>query len=160
MAKVLKITKYPDQLLRQKSRELSVEEINSPKIQELIDDMIETMWAVDGIGLAAIQVGQPLRLAIVTQEKDAIVIVNPVVKSTSFKKEVLGQGCLSVPGYSGEVKRPVALHLDALDRHGNPLSFKAQGLISHIIQHEVDHLNGILFFDKAKNLEPHHPDDK
>jgi peptide deformylase len=156
---VLPITKYNDPLLREKSRELTVDELKKPETQQLIDDMIDTMWAVDGIGLAAVQVHKLIRLAIITQDQKAIVIINPTVIKTSFKKESLGQGCLSVPGYHGTVKRPRSITIHALDRDGNTINLTGEGLVSHIIQHEIDHMNGILFIDKAKNLEPGHPDD-
>lgn len=157
---VLPITKHPDPLLREKSREVTLDELKSPETQTLIDDMIETMWDVDGIGLAGVQVGKPIRLAIITENETPIVIVNPVVKKRSFKKEPLGQGCLSVPGYNGTVRRPRSITISALNREGEEMTFTGEGLVSHIIQHEIDHMNGTLFFDKAKNLEPGHPDDK
>lgn len=150
---ILPITKLPDPLLRQKSRELSREEISSPKIQKLIDDMIETMWAVDGIGLAAVQVHQLLRVAIITENDTPIVIINPIVKKTSFRKESLEQGCLSIPGQHAAVKRPKSITISCLNRDGEEMTFTGEGLVSHIIQHEIDHLNGTLFIDKATNLQ-------
>lgn len=152
MANILPITKLPDPLLRQHSRKVTREELLSPQIQQLIDDMIETMWAVDGIGIAAVQVHQPLRIAIITDDETPIVIVNPVIKSSSLRKENLEQGCLSVAGQRGTVKRAYSVVLQAWDRTGETFMIKGSGLISHIIQHELDHLNGVLFIDRAKNL--------
>lgn len=157
---ILPITKYPDPLLRQTSQPLTVEQLLLPKTQQLIDDMIETMWAVDGIGLAAVQVHKLLRLAIITEDDVPIVIANPKVISTSLRKENLEQGCLSVPGFRGVVRRPKSITIEALDREGKKLRLTGEGLIAHIIQHEIDHMNGTLFYDKARDLEPGHPDHK
>ena len=155
---ILPITKYPNPLLRQVSKPLSREQILLPDTQRLIDDMIETMWAVDGIGLAAVQVNLLMRLAIITEDDTPIAIINPRIITGSFRKENLEQGCLSVPGYRGVVRRPKSVTIEALDREGNPLRLTGEGLIAHIIQHEIDHMNGVLFFDKARDLEPGHPD--
>lgn len=157
---ILPITKYPDPLLRQVSEPVDLSQIKNPDFQQLIDDMIETMWAVDGIGLAAVQIHKPLRLAIITEDDTPIVIINPKIISQSFRKEALEQGCLSVPGYHGTVKRSKSITIEAYDRDGNYIKLTGEGLIAHIIQHEIDHMNGTLFFDKAKGLEPKHPDDK
>lgn len=108
---ILPITKYPDPLLRQTSQPLTVEQLLLPETQQLIDDMIETMWAVDGIGLAAVQVHHLLRLAIITEDDIPIVIANPKVVSASLRKENLEQGCLSVPGFRGVVRQIGRAHV-------------------------------------------------
>ena len=154
MGKILPITKDPDPILRKRSVELSLEEIGSVEMQELISDMIETMWDAPGIGIAAVQVHVLKRIMLITDdEENAIVLINPSISSKSLKKEQLEQGCLSVPGYRGVVKRPLSVQVKGLDREGKPIQFTAEGLISHIVQHELDHLNGILFTDRAKKVE-------
>jgi peptide deformylase len=134
-------------ILRQKSKE--VKEINA-EIKQLILDMIETLEANDGLGLAAPQVSQLWRIIIAKPEpnKEALVLINPQIKKTSRKKEIMEEGCLSLPNISVLVERPVKITVQALDINGQPVKIKANGLLARIIQHEIDHLDGILIVDK------------
>ena len=154
MSEILKIYTYPDPILREKA--LPVENIDG-ETQKLIDDMAETMYKAPGIGLAAVQVGEPVRLIVydVTPKEDGEnlnVIINPEIVScegsTSFE-----EACLSVIEYSAEVKRSEKVCVKGLDRHGNPVEVEAEGLHSICLQHEIDHLNGILFIDHISSIK-------
>ncbi len=154
---MLPITKLPTASLRERSRELTREELLSPEIQELIAMMVPTMYAAEGIGLAAPQVGRNIRLF--TIGKDAVpgkaknlVFVNAVWTKNTRKTLNDHEGCLSVPKQFGKVKRYADIHVEAWDEQGNPVSFDAKDFFARVIQHEVDHLNGTLFVDKATDF--------
>ena len=118
-------------------------------IQEIIDDMIETMQAERGVGLAANQVGIPLRLAVIQPEPEdePIVLINPEIVRRKGEREV-DEGCLSIPGYRGRVRRSVRVRAKALDRNGKPFRIKAEGgVLAQVLEHETDHLNGVLYTD-------------
>jgi peptide deformylase len=164
---VLPITKLPNNNLRKPSTTLEREILLSNEAQDLIDNMIPTMYADDGIGLAAPQVGKNIQICIIGHKafeenikiikgdidtKKDLVLVNPTVKPTSRKKESDIEGCLSVPKTFGKVKRFKYIRIQALDRKGNEIEFEAKNFFARVIQHEVDHLNGILFIDKAKDI--------
>ena len=119
--------------------------------------MIPTMYGDDGIGLAAPQVANNIRICIIGKQADKslgsdLVLVNPVWTKNNKKTNIDDEGCLSVPGKFGKVKRYTDIHVDAWDRHGNPLSFDAKQFFARVVQHEVDHLDGILFIDKATDI--------
>ncbi len=154
MAKLLPIVHHPDPLLRQRSHEVPPQALTEKATQVLIDDMIETMWKEDGIGIAAPQVGESRRIVIITENNKAIPLINPIITSRSFSKDTMEEGCLSVPGFYGPVKRSTRVNIKALDRHGAPVQFRAEGLPARIIQHEIDHLDGVLFIDRAKKVFP------
>jgi len=138
-------------VLRQKAKE--VKEI-TPEIKRLVLDMIETLESDDsGIGLAAPQIGQSLRIIIAKPEpdEDALVLINPEIKRTSFKKDLAEEGCLSLPGYSVVVKRPVKITVQGLNPDGEKVKIKAKGLLARVIQHEVEHLDSILISDKTND---------
>ena len=130
--------------------------IKNPKIPEikgLIADMIATMKKAGGIGLAAPQVGAPFRIFTVNIEDKVYVFINPEVKNLSQQDESsLEEGCLSVQKIFGPVIRPKKLTIKALDENGQPIKIRAKGLLARVIQHEMDHLNGTLFIDKAEKL--------
>lgn len=154
---MLPIVKLPTPSLRERSREITREELLSPEIQQLMIDMVPTMYGDDGIGLAAPQVGRNIRVCIVGREADKsllrdLVLVNPVWERNSNKTTVDVEGCLSVPKKFGKVKRYTDITVKAWDEHGNPLSFVAKKFFARVIQHEVDHLDGILFIDKAVDI--------
>jgi peptide deformylase len=132
-------------VLRQKARRVS--QVDRP-IQKLIDDMIETMKKAPGVGLAAPQVGVPLRLAVIDVDDKITVIINPeIVKS--FGETELDEGCLSVPGFWGRVNRAERVSVKALDRNGKELRIRdAEGLFAQALQHEIDHLDGRLYVDR------------
>ncbi len=155
-------------VLRRVARALSVEELKSPAIQTLIDDMIDTMHDADGAGLAAPQVYEPVQLCVIEISRnprypDAIdipltVLVNPVVTpavaspADALAPEdsiVMFEGCLSVTGMRGQVVRPRRVRVQALDRSGATLDFVWEGVRASVVQHETDHLNGVLYVDRA-----------
>ena len=137
-------------VLRQKARKVS--QVDKP-MQKLIDDMIETMQAAPGVGLAAPQIGVPLRLAVIEVDDAITVIINPeIIKSTGEAE--LDEGCLSVPGFWGRVNRAERVSVKALDRHGKELRIRnAEGLFAQALQHEIDHLDGRLYVDRMGNLD-------
>ena len=159
----LQIVTLPDEVLRQKARPVTKFDA---ELQTLVDDMIETMRAANGVGLAAPQIGQSRQLAIIeslpkTDEegneiensRELFVIVNPRI--TWESRDVLDgiEGCLSIPGYLGEVERAYSVRVRAQDRHGKPLTFRLKGWTARIFQHEIDHLKGVLFIDKLTARE-------
>ena len=157
---VLEILEVGHPVLRERARELTAEELASPAVQTLIDDMIETKRAANGAGLAAPQVGQPLRIAIVEVEPNnprypykppipLTVLVNPVIEALDEELVQINEGCLSVPGIRGEVPRHLNLAVRYLDRGGIEQGEVRHGLTAGTFQHEVDHLDGVLFLDRA-----------
>ena len=137
-------------VLRQKAKRVT--QIDR-SIQKLIEDMIETMKEAPGVGLAAPQVGVPLRLAVIEVDEKITVIVNPeIIKSTGEAE--LDEGCLSVPGYWGRLNRAERVSVKALDRHGKEQRIRdAEGLFAQALQHEIDHLDGYLYVDRMHNLD-------
>ena len=135
-----------DEILKKKSRE--VEAIDD-KLQELIDDMIETMHKYNGVGLAAVQVGILKRVIVIDlyDDKGPIVLINPVIIKTKGEQEV-DEGCLSFPNQFAKVKRPAEVVAEYTDRNGKRMKVKAKELLAQAISHEVDHLNGEVFMDK------------
>ena len=136
-------------LLRQKAQE--VKEI-TPQIKGLISDMVETLENKQGIGLAAPQVGQLLQIIIAKPElnKQALVLINPKIKKTSFRKTTIEEGCLSLPDFFISIKRSKKIIVEALDINGQPIKLKVKDLLARIIQHETDHLEGVLISDPGK----------
>ncbi len=153
MPKILLIVKHPDSMVHTKTKLVDLNDLATDKMQQLIDNMIATMWHADGIGIAAPQVGVGLRLCIVTNGKEAIPLINPKITKRSLRRETMEEGCLSVPGYYGPVRRAIRLDLKAFDRMGQPIAFSAEGLPARIVQHELDHLDGTLFIDRSKNVQ-------
>ncbi|MCX5996589.1 MAG: peptide deformylase [Chloroflexi bacterium] len=141
---VLKIRTTPDPVLRKKAKKIaSVDD----SIRKLIDDMIETMHEASGVGLAANQVGVPLRIVVIqVPEQEVLVLVNPVVVEAKGKRLVV-EGCLSVPGYQAEVPRAESVRIQARDRKGKLFRKRGSDLLAQAMQHEIDHLNGILYID-------------
>jgi len=152
---VLPIRALPDPVLRQKAKR--VKSIDS-SIQKLITDMIETMHAVPGrVGLAAPQVGVPLRVVVIgLPEEEDIVLVNPEIVRRSGERLVT-EGCLSVPGYYGEVKRAEAVTAKGRDARGKEIRIKADELLAQALEHEIDHLNGVLYIDHLEKRDDLHP---
>jgi peptide deformylase len=146
--------------LRERSREVGREELASPEIQRLIDDMIETKRAANGAGIAANQVGETVRIAIAEVERDnprypykpplpLTVLVNPVIEPVDDEMTQINEGCLSVPNLRGDVPRNVNVRVTYRDRDGVEHSDVWRGLSAGTFQHEVDHLDGVLFVDRA-----------
>ena len=123
------------------------------KTLRLLDDMVETMYAADGVGLAAPQIGVSKRIVVIDVGEGLLELINPVI-TYSEGAAVGPEGCLSVPDYDGEVERAEIVHCEYYDRKGHKMLIKADGLMAVCIQHELDHLDGVLFIDKAKVLTP------
>ena len=156
----------PNKLLREKS--LTVEGVDED-LQKLMDDMLETMYAAPGIGLAAIQIGVPKRVIVLDirwrdksesthdekheERKNPIYFVNPVIIAKSTNNSTYEEGCLSVPGQFAEIDRPDKCHVKYLDYYGQPKDLVAEGMLATCIQHEIDHLEGILFIDYLSKLK-------
>lgn len=144
MAKLLPIITYPNKILRK-----SCDNINTidNKIQKLTSDMKYTMQEKDGIGLAAPQIGQNINLIVINTKDGPIEMINPKITKKSWKKEVADEGCLSIPDFFGPVKRSQKINVIYIDSHNVRHKITAEGLLARVIQHEVDHLKGILFID-------------
>ena len=145
----------PNKILRQISQ--PVENVGKEE-QLLMDDMLETMYAANGIGLAAIQVGIPKRIIVMDISKDEnkkepMYFVNPVIKNKNPVKSTYEEGCLSVPNQFAEIDRPSKCDIEFLDYNGNKQTISAEGLFATCIQHEMDHLEGILFIDHLSKLK-------
>lgn len=124
---------------------------NSP-VARLVDDLQETMLLANGIGLAAPQVGLRQRVIVVRTETAVLGFINPVIVQSSRRKVTGEEGCLSIPGVFGLVKRPQKIRVEAKSATGETLEFTADGLFARVIQHEIDHLNGVLFIDRLQKL--------
>ncbi len=145
----------PNNTLRQKSVKVDVVDKD---IQKLIDDMLETMYAAPGIGLAAIQVGIPKRVIVLDiarkdEPKKPMCFINPEIINKSENNSSYEEGCLSVPGQFAEIERPEKCHIKYLDYYGKVQELKAEGMLATCIQHEMDHLEGILFIDYLSKLK-------
>ncbi|NSW51507.1 MAG: peptide deformylase [Anaerolineae bacterium] len=154
---VMQITKVPAEVLRLKAK--PVKKVD-PDIQQLIDDMVDTLHDAPGVGLAAPQVGISSRIIVVEwgddedeeAPKKLYAVVNPEITRSSDETEIGIEGCLSIPNIIGEVERHAAIQVKGLNRQGQPIKIKAEGWLARIFQHEIDHLNGILFTDRATSL--------
>ena len=145
---VLKVCTLPDPVLRQKAKK--VNEIDA-SIQKLIDDMIDTMRAVSGVGLAAPQVGVSLRIAVIEiPGEEVITLINPEMVKRQGER-ILEEACLSVPGYQGEIKRSEKVKVKAQDRMGKEFRLKGEDLLAQALEHEIDHLSGILYVDHVES---------
>jgi len=145
----------PNKILRQVSKPV---EIVGIKERQLMDDMLETMYAANGIGLAAIQIGIPKRIIVMDISKDQNkkeprYFVNPIIINKDREKLTYEEGCLSVPNQFAEIDRPKKCNVDYLDYSGKKQTLKAEGLLATCIQHEMDHLEGILFIDYLSKLK-------
>ncbi len=152
---IRKILTEPDPFLRQKSTK--VQEVNN-EIRTLMDDMLETMYNAPGIGLASIQVGVPKRVIVIDLSRDGekktpLYFVNPEIITNSNNDASYEEGCLSVPGQFSEVSRPDKCKIKYLDYNGKEQFLNAEGLLATCIQHEIDHLEGILFIDHLSKLK-------
>ncbi len=154
---VREIVTLPQAILRHKAHKVTD---FGPDLQSLADDMVETMRLAPGVGLAAPQVGQSLRLIVVEygdEENEELprklyVMANPEITRATNETIVGTEGCLSIPGVQGDVERFAAVTVKGLNRHGRPMTVKAHGWLARIFQHEIDHLDGILFVDRAQKL--------
>ncbi len=145
----------PDPLLRQVSK--PIETVNA-ELLKLADDMLETMYDAPGIGLAAIQIGVARRMLVIDvsredEEKNPQVFINPEVVKFSDELSVYEEGCLSIPDYYADVERPASVTVTYIDHNGKQKEYDAEGLLATCLQHEVDHLNGVLFIDHISKLK-------
>lgn len=145
----------PDPVLRQISK--PVERVDAP-LRKLADDMLETMYDAPGIGLAAIQIGEPLRMLVIDLAKEGDepaphVFINPEILASTDDRSVYEEGCLSIPDYYAEVERPASVRVKYLDRDGKQQEVEADGLLATCLQHEIDHLDGVLFIDHISKLK-------
>jgi peptide deformylase len=145
----------PDPLLRQISA--PIERVDAD-VRRLADDMLETMYDAPGIGLAAVQIGVPRRLLVIDvsregEDKKPQVFINPQIVSSSDERSVYEEGCLSIPDYYAEVERPALVTVNYVDREGKDQTVLADGLLATCLQHEIDHLNGVLFIDHISRLK-------
>jgi peptide deformylase len=157
---ILKVARIGNPILRQPSNPVPKQAIGSPELERLIEDMIETMIEYEGVGLAAPQVHESLRLVVLQvpgdDEQDEIplaVLINPVVTPLPSERVAGWEGCLSVPDLRGMVTRPDRVRLEALDREGRPIDLEASGFHARVIQHECDHLDGVIYIDRMDDLE-------
>lgn len=149
--KQLAIKRYPAPVLRKKASK--VKSALDPEIQELIPAMIEAMQKENGVGLAAPQVGSSVRLCIVKDEHKIYALINPQITAKSTRKIMMEEGCLSFPGTFFPITRPENVKVRFLDEAGMEKKLKAGGLLGRAIQHEIDHLDGVLIIDRAKKIK-------
>ena len=143
--------------LRKVAKKVDTREIAEPLFQQLIDDMFETMYAAPGVGLAAPQVNVSKRMFVIDvhdEEREPAVVINPKIESAEEEEVDLTEGCLSVPGMVGEITRFKRMAVSGLDRNGNKIRLEGDGLFAQCLQHEIDHLNGVLYIEKARNIRP------
>ena len=150
-----KIVIEPDPILRKKSETL--EKVDD-ELRKLLNDMLETMYAAPGIGLAAVQVGVLKRIIVIDiskdkEKKNPLFLINPEILSRSKKTSIYEEGCLSLPGHFAEIERPAECQIKFIDYNGKEKELSTDGLLATCIQHEVDHLNGVLFIDYLSKLK-------
>lgn len=159
---MLDIVKLPTQTLRSPSKELLPSDLEVAEISEFISKLTPSMYAANGIGIASCQVGNNIRACVIGKDAiprkspfhgDDLILINPTFQRLSKKAATEKEGCLSVPGVFGPVKRWKNIAVTALDINGNKLQFEAKNFFARVIQHEVDHLNGMLFVDRAEALD-------
>jgi peptide deformylase len=159
---ILKVARLGHPVLRQQARPVPPDQVRSPEVQRFIDDMVETMREYDGAGLAANQVHLPLQIAVIEVQANPrypdapaiplTVLINPTVTPLTDEMEDGWEGCLSVPDMRGIVPRYTAVRLECLDREGQPVDLVAKEFTARVIQHETDHLRGIVYVDRMRDL--------
>jgi len=157
---ILKVARMGHPVLRAKARALDKATVKSPAMQKLIDDMMETMAEYHGVGLAAPQVHEGLRLFVASldsergeEPSEPVALINPEVSPIGTEMRDDWEGCLSIPDIRGKVPRHFEVRVRALDREWDPIELRARGFSARVIQHETDHLDGILFFDRMRGFE-------
>jgi peptide deformylase len=156
---ILKVARMGHPVLRRRARPLDKADIRNPVVQKFIDDMIETMYEYHGVGLAAPQVHEGLRLFVAMldeepgEESEALVVINPEITANSPALEEGWEGCLSIPDIRGMVPRHTDITVKALDRNAKALELQLRGFPARVAQHETDHLDGVLFFDRMKSMQ-------
>jgi peptide deformylase len=156
---ILKVARMGHPVLRERARPVSTSDLRDPLMQKLIDDMIDTMHEYHGVGLAAPQVHEGLRLFVALLDDDpsstteATVLVNPDIVPVGATKEEGWEGCLSIPDIRGMVPRFTEITVAALDRQGKPVELQLKNFPARVVQHETDHLDGVLFFDRMTSMQ-------
>ena len=156
---ILKVARMGHPVLREPTQRLERSDLRKPPMQKLIDDMIETMHEYHGVGLAAPQIHESIRLFVALLDDDSddkgepIAIINPEIVANDGAREEGWEGCLSIPDIRGMVPRHVEIDVKGLDRHGKSIALHLRGFPARVAQHETDHLDGILFFDRMRSLE-------
>jgi peptide deformylase len=160
---ILKIAHMGNPILRRKADPVPTKSITSPVLQTFIDDLIQTMREHNGVGLAAPQVHESIQVIVIESQENPrypqapniplTVLINPTVETLGQETDEDWEGCLSIPDIRGRVPRPREVRVRALDREGKPLDFSAKDFFARVIQHEHDHLRGILFLDRMPNLD-------
>lgn len=145
-----KIITHPHPTLRRKAK--PIKDISDERIQALIPEMVDIMMKNDGVGLAAPQIDESIRLVTIRYRDDSLALINPTITNKSILKEIDEEGCLSVPSVYGMVKRCKKITVKYQDPSGKIRKLTGEGMLARVIQHEVDHLDGVLFIDKAKKL--------
>ena len=147
---IIPIRVMPEPVLQQKSKRVRVVD---GSVRRLIGDMLETMHSAGGVGLAAPQLGVPLRVIVIgIPEQEDIVLINPeIVRRTG--ERLVDEGCLSVPGYIGEIKRAETVRVKGRDQNGKEIRIKANELLAQALEHEIDHLNGVLYIDHLEGMD-------
>ncbi len=145
----------PDPILREKSQPL---ENVDDKLRKLMDEMLTTMYEAPGIGLAAVQIGILKQIIVIdiskeSEKKNPLFLINPIITFKSKNTSIHEEGCLSLPGHFAKIERPAECHLDYIDYYGKKKNLKAEGILATCVQHEVDHLNGVLFVDYLSKLK-------
>ncbi len=156
-SEIIRLYTTADPSVRQPSEPVDPKRLKDPEFQRWLDALVVAMIDYHGIGIAAVQVGENIQAVVIHKEHsktpEHLVLINPVLVSTSPKTWTLMQGCLSVPGANGPVERPARVRVKALDRHGAKLDIKAKGMYAQVLQHEIDHLHGVLFIDRARYVD-------
>jgi peptide deformylase len=156
---ILKVARMGHPVLREKARTVDKSELKTPPVQQFIDSMIDTMYEYSGVGLAAPQVHESLRVFVAMLdpegggEGDAVVFVNPEITVKGDQTVEGWEGCLSIPDIRGRVPRAQHIVVTALDRHGKRFELELKDFPARVVQHETDHLDGVLFFDRMKSME-------
>jgi peptide deformylase len=156
---ILKVARMGHPVLRERAEALGKSAFRDPLLQKLIDDMVDTMHEYHGVGLAAPQIHEGVRLFVALLEEDpnpktqATVVINPEIVPAADTREEAWEGCLSIPDIRGMVPRYTGITLKALDRDGRPFELKLKDFAARVAQHEADHLDGVLFFDRMRSMQ-------
>ena len=156
---ILKVARMGHPVLRERARPLEKSDLRDPLVQKLIDDMIETMHEYHGVGLAGPQVHEGLRIFVALLDDDpgpdsaTVAIINPEIVPQTAVQEEGWEGCLSIPDIRGRVPRYTDIVVNAMDRKGKPIELRLKGFAARVAQHETDHLDGVLFFDRMPSME-------
>ena len=154
MSKILKIITDPNPILRKKSVSVDINDIKSnAELLELYDDMTVTMLKKDGVGLAAPQIAKNIRIIVINHKGETRIMINPVITKKSWAKKTSEEGCLSVPNVFGDVSRHKKINCNYIDTNGKKQKLIAKNMLARIIQHEMDHLDGVLFIDIATDIK-------